>query len=390
MKFASTFGRSYFVFLLVLSVLIFIRCSDIGNSGANAIVSISAVTESVTEGEYLTFKVDITKAIYDDLIISYTVQGYGNTPVSVNDFADNAIAGSYMLAAGQLSGEFSVKTADDLFAEPSEYLTVTISTENGEVIVSVQNFAVASINNASDSITKPGVSISAVDGDVTEGEDLTYKITLSEATSTDINVGYSSAGSGSQEANAADFNSLTMPAGTVTIEEGDTEASLTITSFNDEIPEVSEEFTITLDSAGDYATLNPGSISATGTINNDDSNESVPEVTISTRAASINEGESVTLDIQLNVAVGNDIDVDYSTAGSSVDPADADDFNPSGLPAGTVTITAGETGAELVITTNDDGDVENNEEFTVTIDAVDNPAIIGAFDSAVVGINNDD
>ena len=88
--------------------------------------------------------------------------------------------------------------------------------------------------------------------------------------------------------------------------------------------------------------------------------------------AQVDEGDAGTTGVTFTVVrsgdLSEDLIVDYAVAGSGSNPADAADFNGGVLPAGSVTILAGQASADVTVLIQGDNDnTETNEDFTFTI-----------------------
>ncbi len=105
-------------------------------------------------------------------------------------------------------------------------------------------------------------SVSVADGSATEGEAVTFAVSLSEASGEQVTVDYTTA-SGTAES-GTDF---TAASGTLTFAAGDSSKSVSVATADDSINEEDETLTLTLSNASG-ATL--GNATATGTIVDDD------------------------------------------------------------------------------------------------------------------------
>ncbi|MCH8951356.1 MAG: hypothetical protein IID49_04385 [Proteobacteria bacterium] len=88
--------------------------------------------------------------------------------------------------------------------------------------------------------------------------------------------------------------------------------------------------------------------------------------------AQVDEGDAGTTPVTFTVVrsgdLSEDLIVDYAVAGSGSNPADATDFAGGVLPAGQVTILAGQTSADVIVSIQGDNDnTETNEDFSFTI-----------------------
>ena len=109
-----------------------------------------------------------------------------------------------------------------------------------------------------------------------------------------------------------------------------------------------------------------------------------PSVRFSSSTASVNEGDDVTLTVVLSEAYEDDVTVDFRTEGNASADAGSDYTAKNGL----VTITAGQTSAQIVISTlTDYENFEGSETFNVLLSNAQN-ASLGLPSLATVTIND--
>ena len=113
----------------------------------------------------------------------------------------------------------------------------------------------------------------------------TFTVTRIGDTSGTSSVNWSVTGSGTNSANAADFGG-TFPSGTVNFVPGETSQIITINVSGDIIFEPNEEFTVTLSNSTN-ATITIATV--TGSIQNDDINQSPTNITLSNNNISENQ-----------------------------------------------------------------------------------------------------
>ena len=105
-------------------------------------------------------------------------------------------------------------------------------------------------------------SISIADAEADEGEDVSFTVSLSEATTTQVSVNYATSSGSATE--GTDFSEASS---TLNFEAGTTSKTITVSTTEDTTDESGETFTVTLSSPSN-ATL--GDATATGTIKDDD------------------------------------------------------------------------------------------------------------------------
>ena len=160
----------------------------------------------------------------------------------------------------------------------------------------------------------------------------------------------------------------TLSDGTLSIAAGDTTGTITIANIvGDNTDETDETVIITLSSPSN-ATLGSDKVH-TYTITDDDNQ---PEISFNVTNSSGSESISSTaITVDLSAASSNDITVAYTVSGSAV--GSGTDYT---LADGTLTISAGETSATIIITgIIDDLVSEGNETVILTLSAPNNATL---------------
>ena len=229
--------------------------------------TISVDGPSVAEGGgTLTFTVSIDAAAAVDTSVDYATSD--GTATDGQDYTGQT--GTATITAGSTSTTVDVPVLDDAVHESDETFSLDLSNPvNGQGTPS----GTATI---SDDDAAPDVSIA--DANVLEGNsgtaDLTFDVTLSNASSSDVSVDYATS-----DGTATAGTDYVAASGTLTIPAGSTTGTITVHAKGDTSFEPDETFTVTLS-----ALVGGGSITndtATGTITNDDNHPS----TLSTRVS---------------------------------------------------------------------------------------------------------
>ncbi len=238
--------------------------------------------------------------------------------------------------------------------------------------------------------TVPTVSVGSASMAEGSGTDpvVNLPVTLSSAYGGTVTVNYATA-DGSGPTGAVAPNDYTSASGTVTFLAGETSKTVPLTIRGNLSPtqfdEKDETFTVALSSPTN-ATI--GTSPGTVTILNDDT----PTVSVAAGTISTVEGNSGSHVVQVPVSLTNPsafpITVAYTTAnGGAVAPGDY------ATSAGTLTIPAGQTSANISVTINGDVLDEPNENLSVTISSPGGggsvPPILGNA-SRTIQITNDD
>ena len=229
------------------------------------------------------------------------------------------------------------------------------------------------------------------------GDKTAYLFTVTRSGNSDLptTVSYQVAGSGQDQANAADFVGGKLPSGRVTFAAGETSKQITIEVLGDTVVESNEGFLVKL--------LNPtrgvklGTASVTASIVNDDNEAPPTRPTLVINPVGVvvkPEGAAgATTTYLFRVTRSGETSgittVNYAVSGSGSNGADAADFVGGKLPRGSLTFAAGETTKEIKINVAGDADVEVDEQFTVTLSSASGAGQIETA-SAMGMIQNDD
>lgn len=213
-----------------------------------------------------------------------------------------------------------------------------------------------------------------------------FTITRTGDLSNPSSIDFTTSGSGTNPANAADFDQNIFPSGTVPFVAGDGSEMISIPVQGDTNVEPDEGFTITLSNPVNGIIGTPSN--ASGTILNDDSNPNIPTVSISGNP-SLNEGNSGTTAFAFTLTRTGDLS-NSSTIDWTIDfgASTADNADFAAPVSGSISFAATENTQNLTINVNGDTTVEPDENFEVDITA-NNNAIIGT-STATGTILNDD
>ncbi len=306
---------------------------------------------SATEGVGITFTVTLDNAVSGGVKVT---PGYTDgTATKGADYTENAAALTFAGRAGEAQ-TFTVATTDDAAVEPDETFTVNL-TVSGTSAATVTATDTATGTILDDDVpATPAVTIA--DTSASEGDGLTFTVTLDRAVAGGLTVTPSYAdGTATQ---GADYTANTRG---LAFEGTAGEAkTFTVATTEDSDEEPDETFTVSLSVSGTTATVT-ATDTATGTIVDDDV-PSTPAVTIADTSA--DEGDGLTFTVTLDRAVAGGLTVTPSfTDVTATKGADYTE-NTAGIRfAGT----AGETQSFTVATT-EDADDESDETFTVSPD----------------------
>ena len=199
------------------------------------------------------------------------------------------------------------------------------------------------------------VSITGPPGEVEEGENAVFTVTLSRGITRPLTVAWSASGG---TASADDFIG---PSGTVTFPGGSPDnatQTITIPITDDLAPESTERFSVTLGALTGRVASQVSIKAGKGTANADIAESDAVTVSVSGDER-VTEGDSATYTISLDSAASTSaITVDYTTTDKTA--LAGTDYTAA---SGSVTIAAGQTSATVDVATTDNEDDEANRYF---------------------------
>ena len=329
------------------------------------------------EGKEITFTVTLDQAVAGGLTV--TPSFTDGTATSGTDYTASTSALSFAGTAGE-TATFTVPTTQDPDWEEDETFTVGLSVSGTSEAVTATATATGTIRN-----DDPDPFVSLTSPTVTEGDagtaTLTFTARLSDAnggpqvSSRTITVSYRVS---SEDGNTATAGTdYTETSGTLTFAPGETVKTVDVTVHGDTEAEGDETLTFRWTT---WANVLLASYTATGTIEDDDR----PAVTISDAEA--DEGKSIAFTVTLDKAVPGGLTVTPSfTDGTATKGTDYTENTTALDFAGT----AGET-VSFTVPTTDDGDVEEDETFTVGLSVSGTSHTVTATSTATGTIKNDD
>ena len=215
--------------------------------------------------------------------------------------------------------------------------------------------------------------------DVTEGSSITFTLTVTPQSSSDLSVSVT----------VSEGGSFTNDAGSRTVTVGTTgTASFTITTINDSTDEFDGTVTATVNTGSGYVVSSTAG-AATVAVADDDAPAQPAQTnpTVSIADAASNEGDDLNFTVSLSAVQTSAVTLSYETFdGTAISHSLVDDYTAK---SGTVTIPAGDSSATITIATNEDSDIEINDTFTVVLSNPPAGVTIGD-DTATGTIRNDD
>ncbi|WP_420287251.1 Calx-beta domain-containing protein [Flavobacterium psychrophilum] len=283
---------------------------------------------TIVEGGMLSFPVSLSNP--SSTTITLTL-GFTNVTTSNGDYTTTPVVVTFL--AGATTATPTVQTTDDAIAESTETFTVGVTTSTG-IVGSTTDTGIGTITDNDSAPTVATISPASA----TEGSPVVFSFTLSNpsaiATSYTFTLTNGTAGN-------LDYTTTSV---TVIVPAGTTTGTVSVPTTQDTIDEPNETFTI-----------HNGSVSATGTILDDDN---TPVATIGN--VTINEGAgTVTIPVSIDVVSSVDTVINITTATGT---AGTSDYTTT---VTTVTIPAGQTTVNVTVPILEDTIDEPAETFTV-------------------------
>ena len=320
---------------------------------------------SATEGSSMTFTVTLSEAVQGGLTV--TPDFTDVTATEGTDYDENTTALSFTGTKGETK-TFTVSTDEDAVLEADETFTVGLSVSGAPTGVTVSDTGTGTIND------DDSAAVTVNDASASEGDAMTFTVTLSEAVQGGLKVTPSYTNG---TAASTDYTANT-PALSFTGTKGETK-TFTVSTDEDAVLEANETFTVGLTVSGTTLSIT-ASDTGTGTINNDDS------AAVTVNDANADEGNDITFTVTLAEAVQGGLKVTPSfTDVTAVEGTDYDENTAALSFSGT----KGET-KTFTVSTTEDAMVEGNETFTVGLSVSDTSLSVTATDTGTGTINNDD
>ncbi|RME90190.1 MAG: hypothetical protein D6767_07210 [Candidatus Hydrogenedentota bacterium] len=307
-------------------------------------------TSQTTASETGTVLVTVTLSAKQntDVAIPFTV----NATSTATSPADYSIpSSSVTIAAGSLSADITVTLNDDSLTEGTETIILNLSTPS---LGSLGNITTHTINITDDDIVYPSVSFTAASqASTSESGTMSITVQLSSPTVVDVTVPFT-VNPSSTASSPSDYTISNSP---VTIPQGNSSATITITIATDTLYEANETIVVDM---GTPTNATQGSITThTATITDDDT---MPSVSFASASSSAKESDaSATVSVQLSTTSGVTTTVPFTVSGTANNPSDHD------LASGTFTIPAGQTSSSITINIINDSTAELSETIVLTM-----------------------
>ncbi|HEX9766161.1 MAG TPA: Calx-beta domain-containing protein, partial [Nitriliruptorales bacterium] len=357
------------------------------------------------------FTVELPEELDEEVTVGYSTEVVKGTADASSGGVTRdyePATGSVVIAAGQTSAEVTVDVNGDDFAGPTEwfFLDLTSVTPATAATILDKRARGTLVNDDGPQITVDDADVEVVEGDPDDETDTTeVELTLTIDTpyvvpeeddpavvecghdiTCDVTVRYRTV-DGTATAGSGDY---VAGEGILTIPEGETTTTLTLTVNRDEVPEAEETFVVEL-SEPSFAVLGtdaPATRDLTVTIVNDDG----PTITVDDADVEVVEGDDGTTDavfpVTLSVAAEeqtDQVEVDFTTVDGTAKAAGNDYIARSG----TLKILPGTAGGTVTVKVVGDLRPEADETFHLQLSRPQF-AVLAAKSKATATITDDD
>jgi hypothetical protein len=332
-------------------------------------VTFTAATQSVSEGSgTATVTAQLSAAADLDVTVPFTVTG---TATETSDYTITT-PHSITITAGSDSANITVTLTDDSLDEVDETVIITM----GELTNALPGDITAHTATITDNDDAPTVTFtSAAQGATEGGIPLIITAQISAASSKTITVPYTMTGS-TATGGGVDYSITASP---ITLTPGSTTADITVTIIDDALDEDDETVVVTM---GSPTNATQGATTVhTATIAD---NDATPTVTFTAVSQGATEGDSpLTITAQISAVSGRNVTVPFTLSGTATETSD---YTITTTP---ITITAGNTTANITVILVDNGVKEPVETVVVTMGTPTN-ATQGATTVHTVTLTDDD
>jgi hypothetical protein len=308
-----------------------------------------------------------TEDVIVDLTFSGTATGNGTDYTASNT--------SILILAGTTEGSITLAGKSDSLDEDDETIVVKID----GITNALESGAIQVTATLIDDDLEPALSVNnvAIDEGANGTRTPDFTISLSAPSSKIITVDYATA----DDTATTDDSDYLASSGTLIFNPGETAKTVNITVNGDTTYENNESFFVNLSNSTN-ATL--AGDQGTGTLTNDDT---PPTVSFTTANQSVSEAAgNATITAQLSAPSALDVTIPFIIDSSSTATSGGTDYS---LSPTLLTISAGNTTADLTLTLVDDAIDETDETIVVNLDAPTN-AILGPVSSHTFTLIDDD
>ena len=325
-----------------------------------AVISVAALTSSGGLASFSNFGAATVDIAAPGAGINSTLPGGGYGSYSGTSMASPHVAGAVALLAAARPGMSAadIRTAILSTARPTAALAGRTATGGRLDVAAALSVA-------------PPVAVAISGGGVVEGNagttQIAFVVTLAEAASSTVTVGYATA-----NGTATAGSDYVAASGTLSFAPGETSRTILVDVIGDTAYEANETFNVVLSGPSSNAMVTTGS--AVGTITNDDSQPpppATPSLSITSVSALENAGAFV-FTVTLSTASTSRVTARFATSNGTARAGRNGDYAAT---SGTLTFNPGETSKTVTVPVLNDALVEANETFFIDLSRVSNATI---------------
>lgn len=323
-------------------------------------VSLSEVEERIIEGEVVRFSVNLSNPSFQTIAIPHQMSGTASIPT---DYTTDVAGRSIVLTPGEVSKQFSIATVDDGEYEESETVVFELNSIQSRTATLGRSTAAIIILDNDD---PPYVAITG-EPVATEGGSLRFTVTMTGTSvgvqANPVDVHYAIGG----EAVLTDYEEQAERV--ATISPGAVSATITINPIADTLDEPDESLEVTLtgveSAAAVFLSHKEDERTAVGTIVDANETPAVMIILENQNLAVKENAQDATLKfkVQLNIPSASEIVVPYTLGGT----ADVEDFAAGTRTSGMVTFAPEDDEKLILVEIADDSKDESNETVVVTL-----------------------
>ena len=333
--------------------------------------SISSVGDaSATEGNTLRFTVRLTASTSQTETYYYSTFYGGDATAERGDY-DGAAEESISVGSGESSFTVGISTNEDAdFDDETVYLYVTGESNHPSTTPGSSKYrGTGTIRDDDEPALKPSIS-SVGDASATEGNTLSFTVTLSASTSQTETYYYSTFYGGDATAERGDYDG----AAEESISVGSGESSFTVgISTNEDADFDDETLFLYVTGEANHPSTTPGSSKyrGTGTIRDDDEPALKPSIS-SVGDASATEGNTLRFTVRLSASTSQTETYYYSTFYGGDATAERGDYD--GAAEESISVGSGQGSFTVGISTNEDADYDDETLFLYVTEESNHPS----------------
>ena len=365
-----------------------------GTSDAAVGVNATPATVTIADNDTATLTVNDVTVDEDagtlsfDVVVNNAVQGGFSVDYSFIDGTATGGGVDYDSSVGTLNfagtaGEIqtiTVSITDDLPLEADETFTVNLTSSNALV-----NDADTAIGTITDNETANAVLSVTTQGDETGPQSIVYTVTLDKVNNTGTAITFDLADLGTGTASAGSDYALIPGGAQISIADGATTGTYTVTVTDDALLEATETVDAQISNPSDAAVTITGATATANITDNDTATVTISATDAAAAETGSNPGQ-FTVDLGTINNTGTPITVNYSVSGTAT--AGGTDYTSL---SGSVQIAAGAQTATIDVSgIVDDLVVEGNETVIVTLTGTSDAAVgVNATPATVTIADND-